>query len=248
MKTVALLILVAAGVVLNSSGAFADPRVVPGAEIMLDVTNIAGPAAVGQIANQCLYEQTMKSLLPAVWAAHTSSDTIVTITGIAETDEDTSGTSTTPFSMVLPRIESKTSYVEWTDPTTSVRHFANFDATTSGYYSNTDTDLTVSLHTDAEGPTMDIGLEMYPYLPRLEFKGVASETCVDNNWGRSICTPSGTLTDAKLVVPQEFVATDFWQNYNTGSATKKQFDFADYADCLLYKWENPALLLKARHK
>ena len=220
----------------SASMALNDPRVVPGAEILLDVTKVAGPEAIGQIVNQCMYEQTMKSLLPKAWAAHSSSDTVVTITGSAEIE---AASSKTQFLMVLPRFDSKTTYVEWSDPTTSAKHFVNFEMTSSGYYSVSEAELKVLLHTDAEGPMMEFALGMYSYLPRIEFLGVSTENCTSNNWGRSICTSSGSVTDAKLVVPQDFVATDVWQNYESGAATKKQFDFADYADCLLYKWENP---------
>lgn len=238
-KVLAILFFVAAVVASKPSDSLADARVVPGAEIALDVSKIAGPEAVSQIVNQCMYEQTMKSLLPSAWGAQTSSDTVVTITGYASFDQDRSGSSKTPFSLALPKFESKTGYVEWTNPTTSVKHVADFEVKTSGYFANADTGLAVQLHTDAEGPMMDIQLQMLQYFPRVEFKGVSSETCANNNWGRSICTPSGSLTDVKIVIPQNFVAKNVWQNYDTGTATKKTFDFDDYADCLLYKFENP---------
>ncbi len=215
----------------------ADARVVPSAKIPLDVSKTS-PSAPGKIVNHCLFESTLKSVLPQAWRALSSSNTLISLTSEETESEDSRGGATLPIVLLLPKFHGKMTYSEWTTPTTEVKHFVDLDMGVDGYFNTDRMDVSAALHTDAIGQDLKLNLGMYSYLPRLEIRRETVATCSEDNWGRPTCVP-GNVLEASLIVPKEFVAKMPWQNYDTSRTTKKEFDFGDYADCLLYNWENP---------
>ena len=209
----------------------------PGDIIPLDVSKITQEAP-GQIVNQCMFEQTLKSLLPKAWSALTSADTVVNVKGEAEAIEEYGSSAKIPMSLVLPNFESKTTYNEWTTPTTATKHFANFTFSATGYYEDDEVSLNVEIQTNAETRFDKITLLTNFGLPRLEIQKDSAETCTDNNWGRETCKATNTILSANLVIPKAFVPKFFWENYDSGHATKKEFDASEYADCLAFQWSN----------
>lgn len=219
--------------------AHADVAIEPGAVVLLNISGLA-EGAPSRIANQCMYESTMKSLLPQAWAEHASSTTITTITGQAKESKDSYSGSALPPKLLLPELKSKTTYLEWTEPTTSVQRFVDFDFSTLGEYSDESQSMTVAVRTNAEGPQMEINLSYSAaYLPRIEILENVTEVCTNNNWGRHNCTKTRNLLSATLKIPSKFVNTGVWENEDTWIATRKKFDFKDYADCIVYSFENP---------
>jgi hypothetical protein len=218
-----------------SSTALADGRIAAGAVIPLDTAKGSDPAVVREIIGSCMYEEAMKGMFPELSSIEGDSGTIKATTDSSEPEEQRSrsGTTTTTTSLWEPNTHTSLQFEEKLANGQTEHRYLNLQIGMD--YG----DFVAEIQTDYK----DLDLSAYLTLPtlpaQLQVITTGGKSCSMNNWGRNICVETPVVASAvNLLIPADFVAGANWTNSDTGVETQKRFDYFNYADCILWKWEH----------